>query len=136
MKTPHKVLYDSDADLSHLKNMEAGTKTRHVVDDSNAVLLEISHLIPQPKRLSLLQDQSPSLDFIEDTHDDNYVSSEEMLQDVRHYTTALDFNSDTHVDRDGLQGKSPRGGFLPWNQLSGGATPEESFLPASSLSRS
>ena len=67
-------------------------------------------LIPQLKL--------PSLDVTEDTLDDNYVSSEEMLQDVRDYGAALDFNIDI-PDRDDLHREPPRGGVSP----SEGATP-------------
>ena len=95
------------------------------------------HLIPQPSQPSPLHRlQSSSLKLTEDTLDDNYVSSEEMLQDVRDYTAALDFNIDILADRDDLHGGSSRGGVSPGNGLSGGDTPEAiipSSSPASSL---
>ena len=64
------------------------------------VFIEIPpHLIPQPSQLSPLQGlQSLSLDFTEDTLDNNYVSTQEMLRDVRDWTAALDFNIDIPAD--------------------------------------
>lgn len=52
-------------------------RTRRVVETRNVVLIKT---IPQPLQLSTLQgDQSPSLGVTDDTADDNFVSSEEML---------------------------------------------------------
>ena len=59
-----------------------------------------------------------------------------MLQDVRDYTAALDFNIDILADRDDLHGESSRGGVSTGNGLSGGDTPEAiipSFSPVPSL---
>ena len=108
-------------------------KTRRVVEARNVVFIETPpHLIPQPSQPSPLHRlQSSSLKFTEDTLDDNYVSSEEMLQDVRDYTAALDFNIDILADRDDLHGESSRGGVSTWNGLSGGDTPE-AIIPSSS----
>ena len=108
-------------------------KTRRVVEARNVVFIETPpHLIPQPSQPSPLHRlQSSSLKFTEDTLDDNYVSSEEMLQDVRDYTAALDFNIDILADRDDLHVKSSRGGVSPGNGLSGGDTPE-AIIPSSS----
>ena len=113
-------------------------KTRRVVEARNAVFIETPpHLIPQPSQPSPLHRlQSSSLKFTEDTLDDNYVSNEEMLQDVRDYTAALDFNIGILADRDDLHSESSRGGVSPGNGLSGGDTPEAiipSSSPASSL---
>ena len=113
-------------------------KTRRVVEARSVVFIETPpHLIPQPSQPSPLHRlQSSSLKFTEDTLDDNYVSNEEMLQDVRDYTAALDFNVDILADRDDLHGESSRGGVSPGNGLSGGDTPEAiipSSSPASSL---
>ena len=109
-------------------------KTRRVVEARNVVFIETPpHLIPQPSQPSLLHRlQSSSLKFTEDTLDDNYVSNEEMLQDVRDYTAAaLDFNIDILADRDDLHGESSRGGVSTGNGLSGGDTPE-AIIPSSS----
>ena len=107
--------------------------TRRVVEARNVVFIETPpHLIPQPSQPSPLHRlQSSSLKFTEDTLDDNYVSNEEMLQDVRDYTAALDFNIDILADRDDLHGESSRGGVSPGNGLSGGDTPE-AIIPSSS----
>ena len=72
--------------------------------------------------------QSPSLNFTEDTLNDNYVSSENMLRDVRDYTAALHFNINIPADRGDLHTESSRGLISPY----GGAMSEESvpsFLP-------
>ena len=108
-------------------------KTRRVVEARNVVFIETPpHLIPQPSQPSPLHRlQSSSLKFTEDTLDDNYVSNEEMLQDVRDYTAALDFNIDILADRDDLHGESSRGGVSTGNGLSGGDTPE-AIVPSSS----
>ena len=76
--------------------------------------------------------QSPSLNFTEDTLNDNYVSSEDMLRDVRDYTAALHFNINIPADRGDLHTESSRGLVSPY----GGAMPEESVpssLPLSYL---
>ncbi|CAM9689341.1 unnamed protein product, partial [Ascophyllum nodosum] len=75
-------------------------KTRRVVEARNVVFIETPpHLIPQPSQPSPLPRlQSSSLKFTEDTLDDNYVLNEEMLQDVRDYTAALEFNIDILAD--------------------------------------
>ena len=80
------------------------SRTRRLVENRNVVFIKtLPHLIPQPSQLSPLQGlQSPSLDFTEDTLDDNYVLSEEMLRDVRDYTAALDFSIDILVGRGGV----------------------------------
>ena len=108
-------------------------KTRRVVEARNVVFIETApHLIPQPSQPSPLHRlQSSSLKFTEDTLDDNYVSNEEMLQDVRDYTAALDFNIDILADRDDLHGESSRGGVSIGNGLSEGDTPE-AIIPSSS----
>ena len=108
-------------------------KTRRVVEARNVVFIETPpHLIPQPSQPSSLHRlQSSSLKFTEDTLDDNYVSNEEMLQDVRDYTAALDFNIDILADRDDLHGESSRGGVSTGNGLSGGDT-SEAIIPSSS----
>ena len=108
-------------------------KTRRVVEARNVVFIETPpHLIPQPSQPSpLYRLQSSSLKFTEDTLDDNNVSNEEMLQDVRDYTAALDFNIDILADRDDLHGESSRGGVSIGNGLSGGDTPE-AIIPSSS----
>ena len=73
-------------------------------------------------QFSTLQEfQPPSLDFTEGILHDSYVSSEDMLRDVRDYTAALDFNINIPADRCDLHSKFPRRGASP----SGGATPEE-----------
>ena len=108
-------------------------KTRRVVEARNVVFIETPpHLIPQPSQPPPLHRfQSSSLKFTEDTLDDNYVSNEEMLQDVHDYTAALDFNIDILADRDDLHGESSRGGVSTGNGLSGGDTPE-AIIPSSS----
>ena len=67
------------------------------------------------------------LRFNEATFEDNNVSSEEMLRDVRGYSVALDFNIDIPADRDDPYSESLRRGVSP----SGGATPEEPVPPFS-----
>ena len=108
-------------------------RTRNIIETRNVVFIKPPpYPIPQPLKLSPLQQlQSPSLKFTEDTLDDNYVSSEKMLRDVRVYTAALDFNIDIPADRGDVRSESPRGVVSSF----GGATPEKpvsSFLPSSS----
>ena len=81
--------YVKDADLYHPKIIEArafGARTRRVLKNKNAVFIATTlHLIPQLSQLSPLQKQeSPSLDCIDDTHDNNYV-----LSDAKMCATAL-----------------------------------------------
>ena len=67
-------------------------------------------LILQPSQLSPLQGLQPSLlDFLEDTLNDNYVSSKEMSRDVCNYTAALDLNINTPADRGGLHSELQQG---------------------------
>ena len=99
-------------------------RVRYVVEAGNVVFLKIPpYPIPQPSQLFPLQGlQSSSLDFIEDTLDDNCVSREEMFRDVRDYTAALDFNTDISMDSGNLHNsESPREGVSP----SGKATPQK-----------
>ena len=65
-------------------------------------------IISQHSQLSPLQGlQSPSLDFTEDTLNDDYVSSEKMLRDVLNYTAAQELNIDILTDRGYLHSKLP-----------------------------
>lgn len=81
-----------------------------------------------PSQFSLLQKDKPSLlDFIHYTLDENYVSSEEVPQDMRNNTAAIDLNNDTLVNHGDLHSNSPRGEGSHGNGLPGGATPEESI---------
>ena len=78
----------------------------------NVVFIETPpHLIPQPLQLSPLQGlQSLSLDFTGDTLNSNYVSTQQMLREVRDYTAARDFNIDIPANRGDLHSESLQGG--------------------------
>ena len=67
-------------------------KRCRVLESRNVVFIEIlPNLLPVARRLSPQQDlESPSYDFSDDTLDDNYVSHDDTLRDVRNYTPALD----------------------------------------------
>ena len=121
METPYKKLHEKDADLSHLNIIGAKAfvhiktpnklgrtpwegiacsfsktesnsyriwipKSRRMVENRNVVFIETPpNLLPAARRLSPQQDrESPSYDF-----------SDDMLRDVRNYTSALGFGVDT-----------------------------------------
>ena len=69
-------------------------------------------------------------------HDDNYVSHDDMLWDVQHYTSTLDFGVDTLartvellLPQQASPGVTSPRGTSPATISPGGVTPEESSLP-------
>ena len=89
-------------------------KTRPVVETRSVVFIETQpHLLPSSRRLSSLQGlEAPKFDFYYDSLEDTYSSCNDMIQDAKDHTSALDFG-----DNDPLLIPTS-GGSLP-----GGATP-------------
>lgn len=97
-------------------------------------LKQLYTYILQPPQLFLRQgDQLPSLDVTDDTLNNNYVSSEGMLQDLRGCTVALGFSVDIPVDRGDLHIESLPGRDLPGNRLPGGARSKQPVPPLSTV---
>ena len=155
METPYKMLYGKDADLSHLRIIKDAKKLGHtswegmvrgfsqsksnsfriwnpktnrVVESRNVVFNETPpHLLPPSRRLSSLQGlEDPTFDFSDHILDDNYISREDMIQDVQDYTSVLDFDANDPAELLVPMQASP-GGSSP-----GGVTPQGS--PSSSAS--
>ena len=65
------------------------------------------HLLPPSSQLSPLQDMMPlSLDLDGDTLDNDYISSDDLMQDVTDYTGVLDFTADIPANRENASGVS------------------------------
>ena len=71
----------------------------HGGDNQVTVLVDSEALGNYFSDQRILQLNSPSLDFAEDTLAENYVSSEEILRDVRNCTAALNLNIGIPADR-------------------------------------
>ena len=71
-------------------------KKRRVVERRNVVFIKTPpNMLPVARRLSPQQDlESPSYDIRDDTLDDNYVSHDNMLRDVKNSISTLDFSVD------------------------------------------
>ena len=113
-------------------------ETRSVVESRNVVYIETpQNFLPTARRLSPQQDlELPPYGFSDNTHDDNYVSHDDMLWDVQNYTSTLDFGVDTLartvellLPQQASPGVTSPGGTSPATFSPGGVTPEESSLP-------
>ena len=140
METPFKMIHGEEADLSHLRVIEAKTfvhikdsrnldaaawerkvcgyseeskynrvwnpKIHRVVESRNVTFIETPpHLLPPPSKPSPLQDLvPPSWDTDDDILDNDYISYDNLLRDVRDYTGVLDFSniSANHENANGV----------------------------------
>ena len=70
-------------------------KPHRVMESRNVTFIETPpHLLPPPSKLSPLQDlEPPSWDIDDDALDNDYISYEDLLRDVRDYTGVLDFTA-------------------------------------------
>ena len=83
-------------------------KTHRVVESRNATFIETPpHLLPPPSKLSSLQDLvPPSWDIEDDTLDNDYISYDDLLRDVRDYTGVLDFTANAPANHENASGVS------------------------------
>ena len=83
-------------------------KPHRVVESRNATFIEAPpHLLPPPPKLSLLQALvSPSWDIDDDTLDNDYISYDDLLRDVRDYTGVLDFTANAPANHKNASGVS------------------------------
>ena len=73
--------------------------TRRVVESKNVTFIVTPpHLIPQPIRLSPLQELPPA-ELVDD-----YASTDDLRRDARSYALVLDFNLDIHANADRVDG--------------------------------
>ena len=83
-------------------------KTRRVVESKNVTFIETPpHLLPPPSTLSLLQYLVlPSWDIDDDTLDNDYISYDDLLRDVRDYTVFLNFTANIPANHENTSGVS------------------------------
>ena len=63
------------------------------------------HLLPPPSNLSPLQDLiPPSWDLGDDTLDNDYISYDDLLRDIRDYTGVLDFTTNIPANHENPSG--------------------------------
>ena len=91
------------------KSYRVWTLTTHrIVESGKVALIETPpHVLPPPSKLSPLQDLvSPSWDIDNDTLDNDYSSYDDLLRDVKDYTTVLDFTVNTPANHENANGVS------------------------------
>ena len=83
-------------------------KTRHVVESRNVTFIKTpSHLLLPPSKLSPKQDLvPPSWDIDDDTLDNDYISYDDLLRDVRGYTGVLNFTANAPANHANASGVS------------------------------
>ena len=84
-------------------------KTRRVVESRSVTFIETPppHLLPPLLKLSLLQDLVPlSWDIDDNTLDNDYISNDELLRDVRDFTGVLDFTPNAPANHENASGVS------------------------------
>ena len=83
-------------------------KTHRVVESRNVTFIETpSHLLPPPSKISPLQDLvPPSWDIDDDTLDNDYISYDDLLRDVRDYADVLDFTANVPANHGNASGVS------------------------------
>ena len=83
-------------------------KTRPVVESRNVTFIETPpHLLPQPSKLSPVQNLvPPSWDLDDDTLANDYISYDDLLRDVRDYTSVMDFTANIPAKHKNASGVS------------------------------
>ena len=83
-------------------------KNHRVVEDRNVTFMEIPpHLLVPPSKLSPMQDLvPPSWDIDDDTLDNDYISYDGLLRDVRGYTVVRDFTANAPANHENANGVS------------------------------
>ena len=84
------------------------SKTHHVVESRKFTFIETPpHLLPPPSEFSPLQDLvPPSWDLDDDILDNDYISYDDLLWDIRDYTGVLDFTTNIPANRENANGVS------------------------------
>ena len=97
-------------------------KTRRAVESKNVVFIEtLLHLLSPFRRLSPPQGlEAPTFEISDNSLDNNCTSREDVIQDVRDYTSASDFDTNDLIELLIPMQASP-GGSSP-----GGVTPQRS----------
>ena len=121
-------------------------KTDHIVESSNVTFIEIpSHLLPPPSHLPPLHDLVRlSWDFDDNTLDNDYISYNDLLQDIRDYSGVLVFTANnipaSHKNASGVSANPQGQGLvsqihdLTWRDLLTPAAPSSGAAsPAKSL---
>ena len=91
------------------KSYRVWTLTTHrIVESRKVALIETPpHVLPPPSKLSPLQDLvSPSWDIDDDTLDNDYSSYDDLLRDVKDYTSVLNFTVNTPANHENANGVS------------------------------
>ena len=80
--------------------------SRHAVESRDTNFIETPpHLLLPPSKLSPLQDLvPPSWDLDDDTLDNDYISYDDLLRDVRDYTGVLDFIANIPANHESASG--------------------------------
>ena len=83
-------------------------KTHHVVESRNVTFIDTpSHLLLPPSKFSPLQDLvGPSWDVNVVTLDNDYISYDDLLRNVRDYTGVLDFTANAPANHENASGVS------------------------------
>ena len=86
-------------------------KTRRVVEIGNVIFIETPpYVLPPSRRLSPVQGlEAPTFDFSDSSLDDNYSSRNDMIQDSKDCTSALDFEANDALLIPTPGGSSPGG---------------------------
>ena len=83
-------------------------KTHRIVESMNVTFIETPpYLLPPPSKLSPLQDLVlPLWDIDDDTSDDDYISYDDLLRDLRNYTGVLDSTANAPGNHENASGVS------------------------------